>query len=79
MKDHDKQKEGTAVAVQSGDWLSALRYVANESQCNPNDSVRDMCNEAFDRYNIPMTAQWSGNDTRPIKFVSDNSQLNAEE
>jgi cytolysin (calcineurin-like family phosphatase) len=36
------------------------------------ESVRDMCNEAFDRYNIPMTAQWSGNDDHPIKFISDN-------
>jgi hypothetical protein len=55
------------------DLLSALRYVANESQRNPMESVRDMCNEAFERYKIPMTAQWSGNDDHPIKFITDNA------
>ena len=57
------------------DLLSALRYVANESQRNPMESVRDMCNEAFDRYKIPMTAQWSGNDDHPIKFITDNVEV----
>jgi hypothetical protein len=68
----DTPKTDDGTLLKSTDLLSALRYVANESQRNPMESVRDMCNEAFDRYNIPMTAQWSGNDDHPIKFISDN-------
>ena len=49
--------------------LAALEYVANESQRNPMESVRDICNEAFVKHKMAMFAKWSGNDDAPIKFL----------
>jgi len=64
-------------ALDSTALLSALRYVANEAQRHPMESVRDIINEAFDRYNLPLDAEWSGYDALPIrfKFHSDNKEL----
>jgi len=78
----ERMKTGTTTSearqgLSCSDLLSALKYVANESQRNPMESVRDMCNEAFDRYGIPMTAQWSGSDDYPIKFISDNAKADS--
>ncbi len=48
--------------------LDALRYVANECQRNPMDSVRDIANEAFDTYDLPLVAEWSDDPDRPISI-----------
>ena len=43
-------------ALSQSALLDALLYVANNAQKSPNESVRDMCNEAFDICEIPMMA-----------------------
>jgi len=48
--------------------LDALIYVANNAQKSPNDSVRDICNEAFDTFNLPLLAKWSDDLHHPISF-----------
>lgn len=48
--------------------LDALMHVANESQKSPHDSVRDICNEAFDTFDLPIWAKWSDDPDRPISF-----------
>jgi hypothetical protein len=48
--------------------LDALMYVANESQKSPHDCVRDICNEAFDTFDLLIWAKWSDDPDRPISF-----------
>jgi hypothetical protein len=50
--------------------LLALKYVVNEAQGNPNDSVRDICNEAFVKYDIPLLAAWETSGDNSIIFVN---------
>jgi hypothetical protein len=54
--------------------LDALRYVACETQRNPADSVRDICNEAFEKHKIPLLATWSTDPERPIQFIPSNDK-----
>jgi len=58
--------------LNSTDLLEALRYVANNAQKSPSDSVRDMCNEAFEICNIPLMALWSTDSNMPIQFLPSN-------
>lgn len=60
--------------VNSTDLLEALRYVANNAQKSPNDSVKDICNEAFDICGIPMMALWSTDSNMPIQFFPSNNE-----
>jgi hypothetical protein len=50
--------------------LLALKYVDNEAQGNPHDSVRDICNEAFVKYDIPLLAAWETSGDNSIIFVN---------
>ena len=60
-------------AIESSTLLDAFKYVANEAQRNPMDSVRDICNEAFEKHKIPLLAIWSTNSEKPIKFMPSNN------
>ena len=51
------------------DFIKAIRYIANECQKSPDDSVRDICNEAFERCDLPFNAHWSSDSREPIMFV----------
>lgn len=51
------------------DLIKAIRYIANECQKSPEDSVRDICNEAFEKHDIPLNAHWSSDIYEPIMFV----------
>lgn len=55
-------------ALSQSDLLDALRYVANECQRNPMDSVKDIVNEAFDDLGLPLYAEWSDDPERPISI-----------
>jgi hypothetical protein len=55
-------------ALGRDDLLSALRHVANECQRNPMDSVRDILNEAFDTYDLPIHAEWADDPENPISI-----------
>ena len=64
--------------LNSTDLLEALRYVANNAQKSPSDSVRDMCNEAFEICNIPLMALWSTDNNMPIQFLPSNDKGEAQ-
>jgi hypothetical protein len=71
-QDHDPIT-GTMPTTPSGEQvgaalLDALRYVANECQRNPMDSVRDILNEAFDTYDLPLHAEWSDDPEQPVSI-----------
>jgi len=55
-------------ALSQSALLDALIYVANNAQKSPNDSVRDICNEAFDTFDLPLWAKWSDDPDHPISF-----------
>ena len=61
---HDEPKQ----ALSQSALLDALVYVANNAQQSPHDSVRDICNEAFDTFDLPILAKWSDDPERPISF-----------
>lgn len=67
MKDQN-EKPNDVTPVASDALLDALRYVANECQRNPMDSVKDILNEAFDDYGLPLYAEWSDDPDRPISI-----------
>ena len=74
MKESKYIENGAASGVDSSALLAALWYVANNAQRSPNESVRDMCNEAFDICEIPLTASWSSDNLMPIRFTKANTQ-----
>jgi hypothetical protein len=62
-------KTGTAEPVASTDLFGILRYVANEAQKNPGDSVKDIVNEALDQHGVGYHAEWSDDDEQPISIL----------
>lgn len=52
--------------INSSDLLESLKYVANECQKHPHDSVRDILNEAFEHFDLPIYAEWSDDPDCPI-------------
>jgi hypothetical protein len=65
---HTLNTDETKQALSQSALLDALVYVANNAQQSPNDSVRDICNEAFDTFDLPILAKWSDDPERPISF-----------
>ena len=68
-KDMENTKDADAVGIESTALFGILRYVANECQKHPSDSVKDIVNEAFDDYGLPFYAEWSDNDDQPISIL----------
>ena len=52
--------------INPSDLIAALKYVANECQKHPHDSVRDILHEAFDIFDLPLYAEWSDDPDCPI-------------
>jgi hypothetical protein len=67
--DIENTKDSNAVSVESTALFGILRYVANECQKNPGDSVKDIVNEALDDYGLPYYAEWSDDDEQPISIL----------
>lgn len=66
--DYNETFEGSRdIAVSSTDWLNVICCIVNECQRNPNDSIRDITNEAFEQYEIGLNAHWDmEDDEQPI-------------
>ena len=47
---------------------SVVRYIINEAITNPDESIRDMANESFERYDIPLVAKWTDSMREPIEL-----------
>ena len=65
-KNEQSSQDAELSRIGSSALFSMLLYVANESQRNPMESVRDIVNEAFDDYGFGATAEWSVDENRPI-------------
>lgn len=52
--------------------LAAIKYIAGECHKYPNDSVRDIVNDAFQDNDLPYYAEWDENDNteNPIIILS---------
>ena len=74
-KDMENTKDADAVGIESTALFGILRYVANECQKHPSDSVKDIVNEAFDDYGLPFYAEWSDNDDQPISILPNDQSL----
>jgi len=70
MLNQDTQNNTTAPtqAFSQSALLGALLYVANNAQKSPRDSVRDICNEAFEMLELPIVAKWTDAPDQPISF-----------
>lgn len=66
-------------SVESTALFGILRYVANECQKHPGDSVKDIVNEALDDYGIPYYAEWSEDDDQPISILPNRAVLRRSE
>ena len=65
----DLEVECKECGIESTALFGILRYVANECQKHPGDSVKDIVNEALDDYGLPFYAEWSDNDDQPISIL----------
>jgi hypothetical protein len=74
-KDMENTKDADAVGIESTALFGILRYVANECQKHPSDSVKDIVNEALDDYGLPFYAEWSDNDDQPISILPNDQSL----
>ena len=74
-KDMENTKDADAVGIESTALFGILRYVANECQKHPGDSVKDIVNEALDDYGLPFYAEWSDNDDQPISILPNDQSL----
>ena len=63
------ESKNDVVGIESTALFGILRYVANECQKHPSDSVKDIVNEALDDYGLPFYAEWSDNDDQPISIL----------
>ena len=52
--------------------LAAIKYIAGECHKYPNDSVKDIVNDAFQDNDLPYYAEWDENDNteNPIIILS---------
>lgn len=56
------------LGMENHNLVNAIWYICNECQRNPDDSVRDIANEAFDRFGLNYSANWTSNDREPISI-----------
>ena len=73
----ENTKDADAVGTEFTVLFGILRYVANECQKHPGDSVKDIVNEALDDYGLPFYAEWSDNDDQPISILPNKALLGA--
>lgn len=71
MSNENTKREAEVASL----WaFGILRYVANECQKHPGDSVRDIVNEALDSHGVGFYAEWSDDNEQPISILPNNSQ-----
>ena len=52
--------------VSASDYVKAIAYIANEAHKHPDESIRDMANEAIDLYDLHLGAEFTDDGNAPI-------------
>ena len=51
-----------------GNTRDLILHIINEAHKNPDECMKHIANEAFERFDIPLDAHWSHDDREPIEL-----------